>query len=67
MYKRQGLYWLATLPGFRSRGLGRAILNRALEVYPSRPFTLVATEAGRPLYESLGFRTVAVATWYTRA
>ncbi|MFI1991617.1 hypothetical protein [Actinoplanes sp. NPDC020271] len=62
-----GLYWPATLPEFRLRGLGRAILNRAFEVHPDRPFTLVATEAGRPLHESLGFRTVAMATWYMRA
>ncbi|WP_203752084.1 GNAT family N-acetyltransferase [Actinoplanes cyaneus] len=62
-----GLYWLATLAEFRSRGLGRAILNRAFEVYPEQPFTLTATEAGLPLYESLGFRTVAIATWYTRS
>lgn len=61
-----GLYWLATLPEFRSRGLGRAILNRAFEVYPELPFTLVATEAGRLLYEKLGFRTAAMASWYTR-
>ncbi|WP_436533432.1 GNAT family N-acetyltransferase [Actinoplanes sp. HUAS TT8] len=62
-----GLYWLATLPEFRSRGLGRAILNAAFEAHPDRAFTLVATDAGRPLYETLGFHTVATATWFTRS
>lgn len=62
-----GLYWLATLPEFRSRGLGRAILNAAFAVHPEQDFTLVATEAGRPLYESIGFETVATATWFTRS
>ncbi|MFI1992088.1 GNAT family N-acetyltransferase [Actinoplanes sp. NPDC020271] len=62
-----GLYWLATLPEFRSRGLGRAILNRAFDAHPEQPFALVATDAGRPLYEKLGFHTTAMANWYTRS
>ena len=61
-----GVYWLATLPEHRSAGLGRALMTTAVAAYPSRVFTLVATEAGRPLYESLGFRAVATATWYFR-
>jgi GNAT superfamily N-acetyltransferase len=58
-----GVYWVATMPGFRSRGLGRAIMTEALAACPGRPATLVATAAGRPLYHSLGFRTVATALW----
>ena len=61
-----GLYWFATLPEHRSCGLGRALLTTALAERPDRVFTLVATEAGRPLYESLGFVTVAMTTWHRR-
>ncbi|AVT38525.1 hypothetical protein C6W10_21080 [Plantactinospora sp. BB1] len=62
-----GLYWLVTSPSHRSAGLGRALLTQAIAAHPDRPFTLVATDAGRPLYESLGFRTVATAGWYLRS
>jgi GNAT superfamily N-acetyltransferase len=58
-----GVYWVATMPAYRSRGLGRAIMIEALAAYPSRPATLVATAAGRALYSSLGFGTVAMALW----
>ncbi|MEV0899972.1 GNAT family N-acetyltransferase [Actinoplanes sp. NPDC049802] len=61
-----GVYWLATLPGHRSAGLGRAIMTKALAAHPGRPFMLTATEAGRPLYESMSFRAVATTTWYMR-
>ncbi len=61
-----GVYWMATAPEHRSAGLGRAIMTTAIAAYPSKVFTLVATDAGRPLYESLGFRAVATATWYVR-
>jgi GNAT superfamily N-acetyltransferase len=61
-----GVYWLATLPDHRSAGMARAVLATALATKPHRPWTLVATEAGRPLYESLGFSTVSTALWYTR-
>ncbi|WP_433797086.1 GNAT family N-acetyltransferase [Actinoplanes sp. CA-252034] len=61
-----GLYWLATLAQHRSRGLGRAVLSAAIAARPDQVFTLVATEAGRPLYESLGFAVVRMATWHTR-
>jgi GNAT superfamily N-acetyltransferase len=59
-----GIYWLATMPAFRSRGLGRALMTAALAARPDRPATLVATAAGEPLYASLGFRTVCQAVWY---
>jgi GNAT superfamily N-acetyltransferase len=61
-----GLYWLATLPGHRSKGLGRAVLSAAIAARPDQEFTLVATEAGRPLYEALGFRVQTMAIWHTR-
>jgi GNAT superfamily N-acetyltransferase len=59
-----GVYWLATLPGHRSLGLGRMVMRAALAASPGRPAVLVATAAGAPLYRSLGFTAVAEATWY---
>jgi GNAT superfamily N-acetyltransferase len=61
-----GVYWLATLPEHRGRGLGRAVMTAMLAAYPARTATLVATEAGVPLYTSLGFAAVSTATWYVR-
>ena len=61
-----GIYWLATLPAHRSAGLARAVLTHALAAHPERFGTLVATEAGLPLYESLGFATVSMSQWYIR-
>jgi ribosomal protein S18 acetylase RimI-like enzyme len=61
-----GLYWLATLTEHRGRGLARAVLSAAIAARPDHVFTLVATEAGRPLYEALGFEVVRMATWHTR-
>jgi GNAT superfamily N-acetyltransferase len=59
-----GVYWLATLPEHRGRGLGRAIMSAALSASPGRPAALVATAAGEPLYHSMGFRVVSTAAWY---
>jgi GNAT superfamily N-acetyltransferase len=57
-----GTIWVAS--SARGRGLGRALteaLIDAAEAAGCRTLVLVATEAGRPLYERLGFR---VQTWY---
>jgi GNAT superfamily N-acetyltransferase len=59
-----GIYWLATLPQHRSRGLGRAVMTAALGACPGRPAVLVATAAAESLYSSLGFTAVAEAAWY---
>lgn len=61
-----GVYALATLPAQRRAGLARAVLTAMLAAHPRRTATLVATEPARPLYTSLGFTTVATATWYFR-
>ncbi|MEU7528246.1 GNAT family N-acetyltransferase [Saccharothrix sp. NPDC042600] len=60
-----GLYWVTTLPEHRSRGVGRALLNAALDGWDV-PVTLTATEAGRPLYDSFGFDVVARARWWSK-
>jgi GNAT superfamily N-acetyltransferase len=61
-----GVYWLATLPGHRSYGLGRAVMAAALAACPGRPAALTATAAGQPLYSSLGFQAVSEAAWYRK-
>ena len=62
-----GVYWMATLPGHRSAGLGRALLTAMLAAHPGRTATLVATDAGVPLYTSMGFTPVSTAAWYIRS
>jgi GNAT superfamily N-acetyltransferase len=48
---------MIVLPGAQRRGVGRAILERLLEHASTRTIVvLVATPAGRPLYEEHGFR-----------
>jgi hypothetical protein len=61
-----GVYWLATLAAHRGVGLGRAVMTAMLAAHPGRIATLVATEAGVPLYADLGFAAVSTATWYIR-
>ncbi|MDU0289253.1 GNAT family N-acetyltransferase [Saccharothrix longispora] len=58
-----GVYWLATLPAHRSRGVGRALLHAVLA--DPVPATLTATDEGLPLYCSLGFEVVTRATWWS--
>ncbi|MDR7276152.1 GNAT family N-acetyltransferase [Catenuloplanes atrovinosus] len=61
-----GLFWLATVPEQRGHGLGRAVLSTAIAAQPDRPFTLIATDDGLPLYESMGFRAAGTTAWYSR-
>lgn len=64
-YVRDGYLYVAlvaTLPEFRSRGFARAITGQSIEYASAasglQRTILHATPTARPLYESLGFRTV---------
>lgn len=61
-----GVYWVTTLPEFRSRGVARSLMHAILDKAAGRPVTLSASRAGRPLYDSLGFATVANPNWWSR-
>ncbi|MER7669246.1 GNAT family N-acetyltransferase [Kitasatospora sp. NPDC096128] len=62
-----GVYWVATLPDQRGRGVARAVLRTVLaHAHPDRPTTLVATSAGEPLYRELGFTGQGSTNWWTR-
>lgn len=57
-----GISLMATPPGRQRQGRGRALLSHVIADYRRRGVTrfhLGATEAGRQLYASLGFETVA--------
>lgn len=57
---------VATDPGHQRRGYGEAAMRHALDVAAQRhgalPTFLHATDAGRPLYERMGYRTVSTHT-----
>jgi GNAT superfamily N-acetyltransferase len=61
-----GVYWVTTLPEFRSRGVARSLMHAILDEAAGRPVTLSASRAGRPLYDSLGFATLAMPNWWSR-
>ena len=46
---------VATVPEARGRGYGAALTWRATLANPTLPTLLLATEAGRPVYERLGY------------
>jgi GNAT superfamily N-acetyltransferase len=57
-----GITLMATRPDQQRKGVGRALLSQVIADYRARGmqrFYLGATEAGRPLYASLGFDVVA--------
>ncbi|MDW8353380.1 MAG: GNAT family N-acetyltransferase [Bryobacterales bacterium] len=62
-----GLYCVATAPGWERRGYAEAIVRHTLEhaLAPGRPCVLQSTDAGRRLYERMGFRTVTKVTAYS--
>lgn len=57
-----GISLMATPPEHQRKGMGRALLSQVIDDYRRRGMTrfhLGATQAGRPLYTSLGFELVA--------
>jgi GNAT superfamily N-acetyltransferase len=59
---RVGIYTMATAPEFQRKGVGGALLSSAVFHYEAAGvtrFILGATEKGFPLYQRLGFRTIA--------
>lgn len=63
-----GVYNVATLDPFRRQGLGEAMTWRAIsdgERAGATVATLQASEMGKPIYERMGFRTVAPYRIYT--
>ena len=55
---RVGLVIVA--PEQQGRGLGQALMSKVMADAGARSLTLLATEAGRPLYRKLGFETVGL-------
>ena len=58
-----------TLPEWRGRGIARALMNSAMAWGASRSFdrlVLHASDAGRPLYVSLGFEPTNEMRWVSR-
>jgi GNAT superfamily N-acetyltransferase len=62
-----GVWTMATRPSRQRQGAGKALLEHALshhQAHGAERFYLLATAAGKPLYERVGFRTVSeVAVW----
>ncbi|MDO5103141.1 MAG: GNAT family N-acetyltransferase [Lautropia sp.] len=51
-------------PAWQKRGLGRRLLTHLLDALPQRSISLMATEAGLPLYQQLGFEALGRNTQY---
>lgn len=45
-------------PDHQGKGIGRKLMNLVLEELGERCTVLIATQAGQPLYESLGFKAI---------
>ena len=64
-----GIWTMATPPARQRQGAGQAILAHALAHHRARGadlFYLLATEAGLPLYQRVGFRTLTAPTIWAR-
>jgi GNAT superfamily N-acetyltransferase len=64
-----GVYWVATLPQARGRGLSSRLMHVALEEGRERGCdisTLQATKLGQPVYERLGYRDLGTLEMWER-
>jgi GNAT superfamily N-acetyltransferase len=65
------VWWVATVPEARGRGLAAGLMRRALADARERGCevtTLQATQLGRPVYERLGYRSLGtIEMWERRA
>jgi len=57
---------IATVPEMRHRGFGKALTWRATITKPSLPAMLHASELGRPVYERIGYYSVAGLTLWNK-
>jgi N-acetylglutamate synthase-like GNAT family acetyltransferase len=56
-----GIWTMSTPPAKQRQGAGRAVLLAVMQDHAKRgaqTFYLIATEAGKPPYDNLGFETV---------
>jgi hypothetical protein len=59
-----GVYAVATTGDARGHGYGEAVTWAATLCRPDLPAILQASEAGRPIYERMGYRTIAeIVVW----
>lgn len=59
-----GVYLVTVVDTARGRGFGEALTWRATLADPALPATLQASSMGKPLYERMGYRTIATCqTW----
>lgn len=59
-----GVYLVAVVGGARRLGFGESLTWRATLASPALPATLQASSMGEPLYERMGYRTIATCqTW----
>jgi hypothetical protein len=61
-----GVYAVATARDARGRGYGEALTWAATRCRPDLPATLQASSMGRPIYERMGYRTIASFTVWER-
>jgi GNAT superfamily N-acetyltransferase len=64
-----GIYWVATLPEARGRGLAGALMRRAVADAHERgrtTSTLQATKLGQPVYERIGYRSIGTLQMWER-